>query len=64
MIAGGLFLTVAGLTLGEARTLGMTKVSPRSALAMAYLIMFADGIHAYNWMLTHVLQCGFGLMRT
>jgi drug/metabolite transporter (DMT)-like permease len=42
MIAGGLLLTVAGLTLGEVPTPKMSNVSLRSALAMAYLIMFGS----------------------
>ena len=55
MIAGGLFLTVAGLALGEARDLGMTNVSLRSALGVAYLITFGSllGFTSYNWLLTH-----------
>lgn len=55
MIAGGSFLIVAGLVLGEARALEITNVSLRSALGLVYLITFGSllGFTSYNWLLTH-----------
>jgi len=55
MIAGGLFLTVAGLALGEGPAFEITTISLRSALAVTYLITFGSllGFTAYSWLLTH-----------
>ncbi|MEU8355725.1 EamA family transporter [Nonomuraea sp. NPDC048882] len=51
MLAGGLGLAVAGLSLGE--RLDLTAVSGRSWLALAYLVLVGSlvGFTAYTWLL-------------
>ncbi|HKZ85210.1 MAG TPA: drug/metabolite exporter YedA [Anaerolineae bacterium] len=53
MLAGGALLLVAGLLTGEAGQLRLDQVSPRSLLALGYLIVFGSlvGFSAYVWLL-------------
>ena len=53
MIAGGTILWVAGLVLGEGGRLHLSAISARSALSLAYLIVFGSllGFTAYIWLL-------------
>ena len=53
MLAGGALLLVAGLLSGEAGQIRLDQVSPRSLLALGYLIVFGSllGFSAYIWLL-------------
>ncbi len=53
MLAGGAALVLAGLLLGEGRGLDLAAITPRSALALLYLIVFGAliGFTAYLWLL-------------
>ena len=53
MLAGGLLLVLAGGITGEVARLDVGNVSPRSLMAMAYLIVFGSIIAftAYVWLL-------------
>ncbi len=53
MIAGGLILWGVGLITGESSRLQLSSVSPRSAIALLYLIVFGSlaGFSAYMWLL-------------
>lgn len=56
MLAGGALLAVIALATGEAGQLHLAAVSPRSALALAYLVIFGSlvAFTAYIWLLRHV----------
>ncbi len=53
MIAGGAWLWLAGLLFGEGSRLHLSAISARSALSLAYLILFGSliGFTAYVWLL-------------
>jgi drug/metabolite transporter (DMT)-like permease len=53
MLTGGVLLLLAGLATGEAAAFQLGAVSPRSALSLAYLIVFGSlvGFTAYIWLL-------------
>ena len=53
MIAGGTLLWVVGLILGEGSRLHLSAISARSALSLAYLVIFGSllGFSAYIWIL-------------
>jgi drug/metabolite transporter (DMT)-like permease len=53
MLAGGALLLVAGLASGEAAHLDLARVSLRSSLSLAYLVVFGAliGYTAYLWLL-------------
>ena len=53
MLAGGALLLVAGLLTGEAGQIRLDQISPRSLLALGYLIVFGSlvGFTAYIWLL-------------
>lgn len=53
MLGGGLGLVVAGAVAGEWHRLDLAAVSPRSILAVAYLVIFGSlvGFTAYIWLL-------------
>jgi drug/metabolite transporter (DMT)-like permease len=53
MLAGGALLLVAGLLTGQAGQIRLDQVSPRSLLALGYLIVFGSlvGFSAYVWLL-------------
>ena len=53
MVAGGALLWVTGLALGEGGRLHLSAISTRSALSLAYLVVFGSllGFSAYIWML-------------
>jgi drug/metabolite transporter (DMT)-like permease len=53
MIGGGALLWIAGLLLHEGSRLNLSAVSARSALSLAYLIVFGSlvGFSAYVWLL-------------
>jgi drug/metabolite transporter (DMT)-like permease len=53
MLAGGLFLLLAGALTGEWARLDLGAVSSRSLLALAYLVLFGSlmGFTAYLWLL-------------
>jgi drug/metabolite transporter (DMT)-like permease len=53
MIAGGVILWGVGLIAGEGGRLHLSAVSPRSAIALLYLIVFGSlaGFSAYMWLL-------------
>jgi drug/metabolite transporter (DMT)-like permease len=55
MIGGGLCLVVAGLVAGEHRRLDLAAASPKSLLAVAYLVVFGSliGFTAYVYLLRH-----------
>ena len=55
MIGGGLCLAVAGLVAGEHRRLDLAAASPKSLLAVAYLVVFGSlvGFTAYVFLLRH-----------
>lgn len=53
MLAGGAMLLVAGLAMGEGRTLNLAGVSTTSLVAMAFLVVSTIvAFTAYNWLLT------------
>jgi drug/metabolite transporter (DMT)-like permease len=53
MLAGGALLLVAGLLHGELRNFAFAAVSPRSVVALVYLIFFGSlvAFTAYSWLL-------------
>jgi drug/metabolite transporter (DMT)-like permease len=53
MLTGGVLLLAAGLVTGEGAKLELSQVSPRSVLALGYLIVFGSLIafSAYIWLL-------------
>jgi drug/metabolite transporter (DMT)-like permease len=53
MIAGGTLLWVLGLLLGEGSRLHLSAISARSALSLAYLVVFGSllAFSAYIWLL-------------
>jgi drug/metabolite transporter (DMT)-like permease len=53
MLCGGLLLVLFGLLVGEGSRFDITRVSPRSWLAFAYLVTFGAlvGFTAYVWLL-------------
>jgi drug/metabolite transporter (DMT)-like permease len=53
MIAGGAWLWLAGLLFGEGSRLHLSAISTRSAVSLAYLILFGSliGFTAYVWLL-------------
>jgi drug/metabolite transporter (DMT)-like permease len=53
MLAGGVFLLLLGLFLGEMKQLVLEKITLNSSLALIYLIFFGSLItySAYNWLL-------------
>ena len=53
MLGGGAGLLVAGLVAGEWRRFELAAASPRSLLAVAYLVIFGSlvGFTAYIWLL-------------
>jgi drug/metabolite transporter (DMT)-like permease len=53
MIAGGLILSLAGVTFGETDRLNWPQISMRSTLAFAYLTIIGSliGFSAYAWLL-------------
>ncbi len=53
MIGGGVLLWLVGLVAGEGSRLDLAAVSSRSALSLAYLIVFGSllGFSAYVWLL-------------
>jgi len=55
LLAGAVMLLFAGTVLGEARGFSWSRVSHRSFLALAYLIVFGSvlAFSAYNWLLEH-----------
>jgi drug/metabolite transporter (DMT)-like permease len=55
MLGGGLFLVVAGLVAGEHHRLDLAAASPKSLLAVAYLVVFGSlvGFTAYVFLLRH-----------
>ena len=55
-VAGGTLLSVLGLVTGEGGRLNLHTASPRSLLALAYLIVFGSLIafSAYIWLLRAV----------
>jgi drug/metabolite transporter (DMT)-like permease len=56
MMSGAVLLILAGLVVGEHRSLDVAAVTPRSALGLLYLIVFGSlvAFTAYNWLLDHV----------
>lgn len=55
MLAGGLFLTIAGAMLGEFRRFDPTSVSRAAWFSLAYLIIAGSivGFTAYVWLIHH-----------
>ncbi|MEJ2555584.1 MAG: drug/metabolite exporter YedA [Anaerolineae bacterium] len=53
MLTGGVLLLAAGLVTGEGARLELSQVSPRSVLALGYLIVFGSlvAFSAYIWLL-------------
>jgi drug/metabolite transporter (DMT)-like permease len=53
MVAGGALLALAGALAGESGRLDLAAASPRSLLAVAYLVVFGSlvGFTAYIWLL-------------
>ena len=53
MISGGVWLWAAGLVFGEGLRLNLAAVSARSAISLAYLVVFGSliGFSAYVWLL-------------
>jgi drug/metabolite transporter (DMT)-like permease len=56
MMSGAVLLLLAGLVVGEQRSLHLAAVTPRSAMGLLYLIVFGSLIAftAYNWLLDRV----------
>jgi len=54
-LAGGALLIAAGLLTGQGARLHWNQVSPRSVLALSYLVVFGSllGFSAYTWLLAH-----------
>jgi drug/metabolite transporter (DMT)-like permease len=55
LLSGAVMLLTTGTILGEWRGFSFAQVTPRSWLALAYLILFGSVIAftAYNWLLEH-----------
>src|SRR6266699_1436112 len=55
LLAGSIQLLLAGTIAGEYRRFPLATVTPRSWLALAYLILFGSVVAftAYNWLLEH-----------
>ena len=55
LLSGAVMLLTTGTLVGEARGFSFAQVTPRSWLALAYLILFGSVIAftAYNWLLEH-----------
>ena len=55
MMSGALLLLLAGLAIGEHRSLNLAAITQRSALGLLYLIVFGSlvAFTAYNWLLDH-----------
>ena len=53
MLAGGLLLWLAGLATGEGAALHLAAVTPKSLLALGYLVIFGSllGFSSYVWLL-------------
>ena len=53
MLSGGALLTLAGLATGEAGAVNVAAITPRSAGALLYLIVFGSllGFTAFTWLL-------------
>jgi len=53
MIAGGAILWLTGLAVGEGASLHLAAITPKSLLALGYLIVFGSlfGFSAYVWLL-------------
>lgn len=53
MLAGGLLLWLAGLATGEGTALHLAAVTPKSLLALGYLVIFGSllGFSSYVWLL-------------
>jgi drug/metabolite transporter (DMT)-like permease len=53
MVAGGTLLWIVGLVLGEGGRLHLSAISARSALSLAYLVVFGSllAFSAYTWIL-------------
>ncbi len=56
MMSGAVLLILAGLVVGEHRSLDLAAIAPRSAFGLLYLIVFGSlvAFTAYNWLLDHV----------
>jgi drug/metabolite transporter (DMT)-like permease len=56
MMSGAVLLLLAGLVVGEHRSVDWGAVSLRSAMGLLYLIVFGSllAFTAYNWLLDHV----------
>lgn len=54
MLAGGTLLVLGGLALGEEHRFHFADVTPRSLVALSYLIVFGSliGLSAYIWLLS------------
>jgi drug/metabolite transporter (DMT)-like permease len=55
LLSGAAMLIVTAMLAGEARGFSVTKVTPKSWLALSYLILFGSVVafSAYNWLLEH-----------
>jgi drug/metabolite transporter (DMT)-like permease len=55
LLSGSILLLLAGTFAGESRGFTLSSVTPRSWVALAYLILFGSVITftAYNWLLEH-----------
>jgi drug/metabolite transporter (DMT)-like permease len=55
LLAGSILLLLTGTVAGEWRGFSLSSVTPRSWVALAYLILFGSVITftAYNWLLEH-----------
>ena len=55
LLSGAAMLLIAGTVRGEAKGFSFAQVTPRSWVALAYLILFGSVIAftAYNWLLEH-----------
>ena len=53
MLVGGLLLSLAGLVTGEGAALQLAAVTPKSLLALGYLVIFGSllGFSSYVWLL-------------
>jgi drug/metabolite transporter (DMT)-like permease len=55
LLSGAVMLLTTGTLAGEAKGFSLAKVTPKSWLALAYLILFGSVVAftAYNWLLEH-----------
>jgi drug/metabolite transporter (DMT)-like permease len=55
LLSGSVLLLTTGTIVGEARGFSFSQVTPRSWIALAYLILFGSVIAftAYNWLMEH-----------